>query len=244
MNETIQVLMSHKSIRKFKDQEVPRDVADAIIQCAQWAATSNHFQAYTIIEIQDAKKRAALNEIAGNQDPMAECKLMLMFCADLHRGATYYDVADKDLFSNTENFIVSTIDATLAAEKAYIAAQSLGLGGVFVGGVRNDLAKVRELMEMPLLVYPIFILCLGYPDEAPSQKPRLPKEVVHKFDSYDTSKDDMLLAAYNKTISVYYKERTAGESDDTWAMRCAASVNRSSKRAKVGMELKLAGFLK
>lgn len=241
MNDTIELLINHMSIRKFEDREVPRDIVDTIVQCAQMAPTSNHFQAYSIIEITDADKKEALTRISGNQACVAGAKLLLMFCADLHRGAAFYEDVDPALFSSTENFIIGTVDAALAAQKALIAAQSLGLGGVIVGGIRNDVEEVSQLLQLPQLVYPVFLLCLGYPAENPGTKPRLPQAAVHKFNIYDTAQDEALIDQYNRTVSAYYHQRTGGKSDDTWSFRCAKSV-KGSPRPKVAEDVKKAGF--
>jgi len=78
--------------------------------------------------------------------------------------------ATKEMVSGfTEQFIIATVE-------------SLGLGGVFICGIRNDPEKVCTLLKIPDHVYPVFGLCLGYPDEKPEQKPRLPVNVVLKED--------------------------------------------------------------
>ena len=41
-----------------------------------------------------------------------------------------------------QQFIIATVDVALTAQNAMIAAESLGLGGVFIGGIRNDPEKV------------------------------------------------------------------------------------------------------
>ena len=51
MDKTIELLLNHKSIRKYTDQQVSQETIDIIISSAQMAPTSSHFQAYTIIEI-------------------------------------------------------------------------------------------------------------------------------------------------------------------------------------------------
>ena len=55
-NETIELLLSHSSVRKFLDKDVPEDVVDTIISCGQMAPTSSYLQAYTIIRVNDEEK--------------------------------------------------------------------------------------------------------------------------------------------------------------------------------------------
>lgn len=219
MNETVKLLISHRSIRKFKAQAVEEEKIGAIIEAAQWSSTSSHYQAYTIINVVNSKKRQTIAEVAG-QKWVVECPLFLVFCADLHRSKKYWQGTEPSAFGNTDLSLVATVDATLAAQKAFIAAQSLGLGGVIVGGIRNDLKLISETLALPELVYPVFGMCLGYPDDEPDQKPRLPKDVIYKIDEYNEEGDEGLLAAYDQVIKQYYIERSGGKIQDTWSMRC------------------------
>lgn len=241
MNTTLDLLMSHMSIRKFKNEAVEEDKVEAIIKAAQWSATSSHFQAYTIIRVNDPRKRQAISDAAGGQKWVVESPLFLMFCADLHRCKKSWKETDPAVFSNTELFIVATVDAALAAQKAYIAAQSLGLGGVYIGGIRNDLKLVSQTLSLPEMVYPLFGMCLGYPAENPGPKPRLPMDVVYKVDTYDDSKDDVLIAEYDKIIEEYYRERSEGKIQDIWTARCGRTM-MSKTRDELGAFLKEKGF--
>ncbi len=243
MNETVKLLMNHMSIRKYLDKPVDREIVDTIVKCAQMAPTSSHFQAYTMIEVRDQKKKKTLADIAGGQKWVAEAPLVLLFCADLNRGRKYYENTDQEVFSNTECFAVSVIDASLAMQKAFIAAQSLGLGGVVIGGIRNDVKAVSEVFRLPDMVAPLYLLCLGYPDENPGLKPRLPQEEIHKIDYYDCSKQDKLIEEYNTVVQEYYRKRTDGKKETRWTEHCGELL-MAKTRDDVGMHFRRAGFLK
>ena len=240
MNETINILMNHMSVRKYKDKPVDREIINTIIKCGQMAPTSSHFQAYTIIEVKDEKK-VSLSHIAGGQHWIKEAPLVLLFCADLNRGYKYYEDTDKKVFSNTESYTVAVIDTALVLQKALIAAQSLGLGGVVVGGIRNDVETVSRIFKLPDMVAPICLLCLGYPDENPGLKPRLPQEEIHKIDYYDDSKQDAYINEYNDIIKNYYIRRTNGKEQDTWTLRCGKALMKKT-RDDVGYFFRKIGF--
>ncbi len=242
MNDTIEMLLNHRSIRKYKDKPISDEMIEKIVSCAQMAPTSSHFQAYTIIEVKDKKKREFLANAAGGQDWVIKAPLVLLFCGDLHRGKIYYDDVNPKVFKNTEQFTIGTIDAALAAMKALIAAQSLGLGGVFVGGIRNDVESVSKEFKLPELVYPLFALCMGYPDDNPEIKPRLPQGIIRKVDFYDESKDRELIDEYNETMSNYYLERTDGQEGNNWTQRCGSYL-REKTRDEVGKHFREIGLL-
>jgi len=214
------MLASHQSIRKYKNIPVQEETVKEIITAAQWSSSSSHFQAYTIINVKDPQKRAAIAEIAGGQQWVVECPVFLVFCADLHRAQKYWKGKDDQIFSNNEMFLIATVDAALAGQQAYIAAASLGLGGVYVGGIRNDLDAIGKMLNLPYLVYPVFGMCLGYPDDNPGQKPRLPLEAIYKIDQYDEEGNDGRIADYDREIAEYYRQRTKGKNLDTWSERC------------------------
>ena len=127
--------------------------------------------------------------------------------------------------------------------KALIAAQSLGLGGVVVGGIRNDVESIWNEFKLPEMVAPLFLLCLGYPDEEPGVKPRLPQEEVHKINFYDDSRQEQLINEYDHVIKKYYCQRTEGKAKDTWTQRCGNAL-MSKTRYEVGDFFRKIGFLK
>ena len=241
MNQTIDLLKAHRSVRKFEKKDVEEDKVKAIVEAAQWSATSSNYQAYTIIRVTDPEKRAKIARLAGGQKWIEECPLFLIFCANLKRSKDCWEEIDPSVLSNAEMFITATVDTALAAQKAFVAAQSLGLGGVYIGGIRNDLQTVCELLDIPDLVYPVFGMCLGYPSESPDQKPRLPMEVIFKKDRYHEDGDDKLLENYNRAMKDYYMERTGGEKEDTWGSHCGSSM-MAKTREYLGNFLKARGI--
>lgn len=243
MNQTIDILMNHTSIRKYHtNKAVSNEMITTIIDCAQMAPTSSHFQAYTIIQVNNKEKRNILVNASGGQEYLNEAPVVLLFCADLHRANKYYENIDPTILSNTESYTVAVIDASLAAQKALIAAQSMGLGGVVIGGIRNDIELISKTFELPNLVFPMFALCIGYAADKPDIKPRLPIKAVLKQDFYDESEDYELINSYNKTISNYYDNRTNGKSKDRWTERCGKYLI-SKPREHVGEFLRKIGFI-
>ena len=85
MNDVIKLLNSHRSIRKFTDQEIPRGLLLELIKAGQAAATSSHVQAYTVIHVKDPANREAIAELAGGQGYVASSAAFLVFCADMKR---------------------------------------------------------------------------------------------------------------------------------------------------------------
>lgn len=230
MNETINLLKAHKSIRKYSDKPVENEKIKAIIECAQSAPTSSFIQAYTIISVVDKSKRKGIAHLAGDQSYVEECPLFLVFCADLNRTKISCELNHKTMVEGyTETFIISTVDAALAGQNALIAAESLGLGGVYIGGIRNNPAQMCKILNIPSGVYPVFGMCLGYPDDAPDVKARLPLEVIFKTDEYNIAGDDKRIEEYDAEVSAYYKKRTNGKRSDTWTKQVSDLMDKPQR---------------
>ena len=242
MNETIELLLSHSSCRSFLDKPVPEYVADTIIQCAQHSPTSSYLQAYTIIKVEDNEKRMALAEFAGGQEWVEKAGLALLFCADLHRLDVMLDVKDKNVLHNEELYTVAVTDAALASSRALVAAQALGLGGVFVGGVRNETEKMAELFQLPEMVFPMYVVCMGYPAEVPPQRPRMDKSLISSVDGYPNIKGPEQLDNYEKAVSEYFLNITNGRSGRGWIARSEYAISKKP-RYSVGEFLHKAGFM-
>lgn len=239
MNDTISLLMNHRSIRKYSDRPVSEEQLRAVVAAGQMASTSSNVQAYSVIAVTSQEKKQRLAALAGNQAYIVECPVFLVWCADLYRlkKSAEAHAADQETYEDsTENFIVATVDAALAAQNAAIAAESLGLGIVYIGGVRNSIAEFSEALELPDLVYPVFGMCLGYPDQEPGLRPRLPVEAVLHRDSYDPAALEEV-KSYDRISSEYLSKRTHGKNSAPWSELMA-------KRLAEPVRLHMKDFLK
>lgn len=218
MNPIIDQLSRHRSIRKFQPRAIPRQSLEAFVRAGQCAATSSHVQAYSIIHVVNPENRARLAELAGGQPYIAECSDFLVFCADMKRPTEAAERAGADVVRGmTEQLLVASIDTALMAQNVAIAAESEGVGICYIGGIRNNPAEVSELLRLPEHVYPVFGMCLGYPDQDPEVKPRLPLPAILKEDYYQDARDTELVAEFDATMHRYYQVRTGGNKDSNWS---------------------------
>ncbi|MEH7272427.1 oxygen-insensitive NADPH nitroreductase [Neobacillus vireti] len=234
MNETITTMLNHRSIRHFKDKPLSDEQIKMIVASAQAASTSSFIQAYSIIGIKDMEKKRKLAEIAGNQEYVAQNGHLFVFCADLSRHELIGELEGKDVLpsiESTEKFMVALIDASLAAQNAAIAAESMGLGICYIGGIRNKLDEVKELLKTPERVIPLFGMTVGYPDKINDQKPRLPFEHIYHEEEYEQDKDTYVrqLQEYDQLISSYYDERTGGKRKDRWSEQMANMLEKQTR---------------
>lgn len=230
MNTTIDLLKAHRSIRKFKDQPVSEELLHNLIASGQSAATSSFLQGTTVIRVRKEETRRAIAALAGNQAYVEDAAEFLVFCADLKRSGDCCTLHGKEAAEGfTEHFIIATVDVALMAQNVAIAAESQGLGICYIGGIRNDPAKVSELLKLPRGVYPVFGFCLGYADQDPEVKPRLPVSVVLKDEVYSSENDATDIAKYDEEIQEYYRTRTGGKKSSTWSEQMANLLGKESR---------------
>jgi len=129
----------------------------------------------------------------------------------------------------TEQLITATVDCALFAQNLLVGAESLGIGGVYIGGIRNQIQAVSDLLALPHLVYPVFGMCLGYPAQDPEIKPRLPLPMVLKTDHYDDSADRDSMEEYDELVRDYYRTRTGGNKDMAWSEQIADMLVKEAR---------------
>ncbi len=227
MTPTIDLIRAHRSIRKFSDRAVDDAVLAEIIAAAQCAATSHFVQSCTVIRVEDPEKRRPIAQLAGPQAWVARAPVFLVFCADLNRLETACRMHGTAMQKGwAEQFVTATVDAALMAQNVLLAAESMGMGGVFIGGIRNDPQTVCDLLEIPDQAYPVFGMCLGWPAHDPPPKPRLPVEAVFFTDRYPDAHDAERFRDYDRTINHYYLHRNSNLRDETWTRQMADFMSR------------------
>ncbi len=230
----IELIQNHRSIRKFENKLLSDEQIKTIVESAQAASTSSFVQAYSIIGVKDKQKKERLAELAGGQDYVAENGHFFVFCADLYRHqliAENYSQDASEVLESTEKFMVAIIDATLAAQNAVLAAESMGLGAVYIGGLRNQLTEVCKLLKIPPYVIPLFGVAVGYPAQQPDKKQRLPLQHIYHEDEYNQDKVAYYqqLNDYDEDISAYYQKRTNGKRKDTWTGQMAGLLAKPAR---------------
>ena len=230
MNDVIKLLQAHRSIRKFSDKAIDQETINTIIAAGQAAATSSNVQATTVIQVTNPDTREQLAQAAGGQKYVTTAGAFFVFCADLKRSAQACEL-QGGAFSQgmTEHFIIATVDVALFAQNCVVAAESLDMGICYIGGLRNNPADVSTLLNLPENVYPVFGLCIGYPEQDPEIKPRLPLDAVLMHETYDASLLEPGIASYDEHIREYYRSRTGGKKDSCWSEEMKALVGKESR---------------
>ena len=218
-NEVFATILSHRSVRAFSPAPLPPGTLQQLVAAAQSASTSSNLQTWSEVAVEDPDRKARLAALGSGQKHIVQCPLYLIWLVDLARldrvaGERQMWLQGLDYL---EPFIVGIVDAALAAQNAAIALESLGLGFVYIGAMRNHPEKVAAELGLPLHVMALFGMCVGYPDPAvpTGVKPRLPQSAVLHHEQYSAAPQSAVFIAYDLRVREFQREQGMTEIDWT-----------------------------
>lgn len=183
---TIAEILSRRSLRRYADQPVPQELLETLLACAQSAPSKSNLQQYSIVVVGDAAQRARLAPLCPQTDWLESCPIFLVFCADLRRNRRIGEMRDRPNDNdNMDSFLNAVVDAALAMQCFITAAESAGLGCAPISEVRNRMAELSAVLDLPDGVFPISGLTVGWPTVPGYINQRLPPQVVVHRDRYD-----------------------------------------------------------
>lgn len=208
-NETIRLLFERSSCRDFLDKKIPADVLRFILEAGVHAPTAGNLQPYSIIKVEDSEMKQKLAEMCG-QSFIGKAAVLLLFCIDLHRNERWasLEVAPFTATSSFRHFWVSFLDVAICAQNICTAADSIGLGSVYIGTVIDMPADLQAMFKLPKGVFPVVLLCIGYPTARPMPRKKLGVDVVVHSERYQEIEDQELIAAYKEKYPDYKLEIT------------------------------------
>ncbi len=199
MNKVIEQIHAHRSIRKFQKKDIENSVLSEILEAATMASSSGNMQSYSIIVTKDQGMKSQMFESHFKQSMLMDAPIFLTFCADFNRMRRWLQISNAaNNFDNYMSFMISSIDAILASQNAALAAESLGLGLCYMGTTLASAKDIGEVLELPQNVVPIVGFALGYPDEAPELRKRLPLKGIIHHEKYQRYCDDDIREIYRE----------------------------------------------
>lgn len=243
----IEMLLRHKSVRKFLPSALQPGTLEALIAAGQSASTCSMLQTWSAIAIEGPEHKSEVAQLSGDQDFIRQAPLFLVFCADLNRLTNIcqqHQQSGQGL-ENMDPFIMATVDAALAAQSVGMAVESLGLGYCFVGAVRNNAREMAELLGLPPRTFALVGMAIGKPDvsELSGIKPRLPMEEILHRERWNEKDHESLISSYDKALSDFYAEHQKhGRKPWSHHMARLASSERQDGREVVRQVLEERGF--
>jgi nitroreductase len=195
--DVIQAMHEHRSIRRYKPDPVPEGILSKILAAGIRASSSGNMQTYSIIVTRDLELRRQLHKPHMQQRMVLEAPMLLTFCADFNRMRHWLRLSDApDSFDNFMSFMVAAIDAILVSQNVALAAEAYGLGICYMGSTLANCDQIGEILRLPAGVVPVVGFSLGYPDEDPQPRDRLPLEGLVHQETYQAYSDERILEVY------------------------------------------------
>ncbi len=245
MNETLKLFEEHKTVRKFKKERIKIEELKALLQAYRRSPSSLGLQESTIIHVTDQRLKDEITKIAG-QEYVADVPELFIFVADIYRGRRvaeekgYKDLKDPSI----EMLIQGFTDSVIGAQSLSIAAESLGLGVVYLGSVIKDYERLIEILKLPKYTFPVIGMGVGYPDQEPQLKPKMSMEhrcFENEYKSFDNYLDE--LKDLDAEMHNYYDTRDENRRSDTFTNQLSKFYDLISNRdSKVVEVLRKQGF--
>ncbi|MBR5819915.1 MAG: nitroreductase family protein [Alistipes sp.] len=201
------IILNHRSIRKYKSTPIPEEVLSEMLVAASRASTCGNMQLYSLIVTRDQAVREELLPCHFGQQMVVEAPCVITICADIHRFSMWCEQRDTEpAYDNFAWFLTATIDAMLATQNLITTAEANKLGICVLGTTIYTAGDIARVLELPKGVIPVTTVVVGYPDEKPGLTDRLPMDAIVHFEKY--------------------REYTAAEIDELWAEREESALTK------------------
>ena len=210
-NETIASQLAHRTIRAYKERPLTEAEIETLMEVARHTATASYLQGYTVLHITDPQVREKIYAASGQPYVGGTKGDMFIFVVDLYRNSRIRaeQGVSSEALSSMNLFLTGAEDALLAAQNVVVAAESMGLGTVYLGSILADPRLVVDALELSELTFPILGLLVGHSDQEPGQKPRLPLSILTAENTYPRVESyTEALADYDREVTEYYDLRS------------------------------------
>ena len=197
MNPVMEVILNRKSVRAYEAMPIAENELAEILQAAMRAPTAGNMMLYSIIHVRDQGSKETLARTCDNQPFIARAPLVLLFLADYQRWYDYFILSGVEQVCEERgeplrkpeegDLFLACCDALIAAHTAVLAAESMGIGSCYIGDIMENYEAHRELFALPRYVFPICLVCFGYPTKQQKERPlttRFGKEFIVFEDKY------------------------------------------------------------
>ncbi|QUH30633.1 nitroreductase family protein [Vallitalea guaymasensis] len=194
-NETMKLLYERASCRSFQDKDIEEDLLNQVIDAGLHGATGGNFQPYSIIKITSEETKKRLVDECEMQKIVANAPVNLLFCIDWRRLGRWAEACNAP-FTATKSyrhFWIALQDTVICAQNICTAADSVGLGSVYIGTVESCFMELKSICNIPEGVFPVVLLSLGYPTKYPAPRNKLGVEaLVHNEQYQDLDIEELI----------------------------------------------------
>ena len=187
MLTVMETIQKRRSIRKFKPDPVPDELIDQLLEAARLAPSGTNRQPWRFQIVTDPViKERLFNEASFGAKHLLEAPVIIVCGSELltfvkgHElappGSEYFG-ADSEDWEDIKQFLPDAhLYTGIAVEHMVLAGTALGLGTCWLQRIRYG--QVAKILGWPRHIVVLTLLLVGYPDEDPPPRPRLPLEDI------------------------------------------------------------------
>ena len=172
--ELLEAIKGRRSIRAFKQKDVPEETVEKLIDAARHAPSAGNIQPWEFVVVRNLEVKRKLAIAALNQASVEEASVVIVVCVNEKRSSMGYGSRGKTLYCIQ--------DTAAATQNILLTAYSLGLGACWIGAFNEDDAK--QVLNAPESIRPVAIVPVGYPDEMPSHRGIRPLSQIIHYDGF------------------------------------------------------------
>lgn len=163
----INLVKSRRSIRRFRNEEVPNELLKRCVEAARYAPSSCHTQSWRFVVLRGELKDRVVSEVLGGMIvPNRWAKtapVIVVLAVDM-------DLVTHFIGARVKGIDYHLLDAGIAGEHFVLQAAELGLGTCWIGWF--DKKKLKKIAGIPRKWDVAAMIAIGYPDEVPKEKHR------------------------------------------------------------------------
>lgn len=181
----IQAIETRRSIRKFKNDPVPREHMEQILEAARIAPSSCNNQTWKFLVLGPESRERALGTMertirekmaaGGNRQTLAGAAHTLRIMKSAPELVFVVNPTAGSMLAPIEGMshameLLDTVSVGAAVENLILEAETLGLGTLWIGFTIVAYDEIVEALGIDGQL--LCSVAIGYPDEQPSARPR------------------------------------------------------------------------
>ena len=178
--DAVTMIKERRSVRKFKNEKVNRELMKEIVDVARWAPSWGNFQVarYTLVDDPQLIKRLGtegVNDFVYNVNTLKDAKGVAVLSFVKGKSGKL----EGDEYATSKASVWEVFDAGLACQTFCLAAHEKGIGTVIMGVINDN--EISGIVGLPEEETVAALIVYGNPDETPAATPRKPVDEILRF---------------------------------------------------------------
>jgi nitroreductase len=165
--ELLEAIRTRRAIRRFKNEPVPAELIEKLLEAARWAPSAINSQPWEFIVITNTETKARISRAFVIGAFLKEAPLAIAVAADRFKSP------------------MPVQDGSIAAYTIWLAAHDLGLGACWINPTFPF--GIKHILGIPFNKKLVSVLAIGYPNETPAHPRKQPEDFVY-FEKHGNKK--------------------------------------------------------